>query len=493
MANELIHRKGFISKSGSTVEAFLNVSGDTTSSSFITVGGSSTQFVKGDGTLDSNTYLTSVDLDGLGGNDYVTGATFNTGDGVITSTRFSGGTYTVDIDGRYTTAVTGGVGIDSTGGLTPSISLNLSELGVSTMVAGDWIAFDNAGTSNKALISSIDLGIFNNDQGWTSNVGTVTSVTAGAGMTQSGVSTVNPTLDVVGGTGIIANANDIELALQELSVTTVTGGDWLAFDDAGVSSKALISSIPLSVFDNDLSTVENTDDYVTGATFNTGDGVITSTLQSGGTYTVDIDGRYLTAISTATGLADTGGLTPAISLDFPSLPDGTGAIVGATDEIIYLDNGVESRKAVNEWDLGQFNNDQGWITNANLSGLYLPLSGGTLSGPLTSTTINVVNSLLDNQENLTVTTGTEVIATISQTLYDAGFFDYVVKNGTNVRSGTVMACHDGTLVEYTDTSTNDLGNTTQVTFNVDLSGGNMRLLADVDSGTWGIKIFIRGL
>ena len=105
MANELIHRKGFISKSGSTVEAFLNVSGDTTSSSFITVGGSSTQFVKGDGTLDSNTYLTSVDLDGLGGNDYVTGATFNTGDGVITSTRFSGGTYTVDIDGRYTTCL----------------------------------------------------------------------------------------------------------------------------------------------------------------------------------------------------------------------------------------------------------------------------------------------------------------------------------------------------------------------------------------------------
>jgi len=57
MANEFNIRNGFISKSGSTVQSYLNVSGNTTSPAFITVDGLDNQFVKGDGTLDSTTYI----------------------------------------------------------------------------------------------------------------------------------------------------------------------------------------------------------------------------------------------------------------------------------------------------------------------------------------------------------------------------------------------------------------------------------------------------
>ena len=55
--------------------------------------------------------------------------------------------------------------------------------------------------------------------------GTVTSVTAGAGMTQSGTSTVNPTLNVIANNGIAAAANSIGLtgnALKLHNASTVS-------------------------------------------------------------------------------------------------------------------------------------------------------------------------------------------------------------------------------------------------------------------------------
>ena len=40
---------------------------------------------------------------------------------------------------------------------------------------------------------------------------------------------------------------------------------------------------------------EDTNIHTTGATFNTSDGVVTFTNNEGDTYTVDLDGRYLTS------------------------------------------------------------------------------------------------------------------------------------------------------------------------------------------------------
>jgi hypothetical protein len=135
-----------------------------------------------------------------------------------------------------------------------------------------------------------------------------------------------------------------------------------------------------------------------------------------------------------------------------------------------------------------------YTANSGIDGVYLPLSGGTLTGPVTGTTFNVSNALLDYQENVNVDTGSpKVIGIISKLSYDAVFFDYVVKNGSNLRAGIVMAVHDGTSVTYTDTSTSDLGDTSGVSFTVDISGNDLRLNATVTTDNWIIKALIRGI
>jgi len=59
------------------------------------------------------------------------------------------------------------------------------------------------------------------DYNYSTTAGTVTSVTAGTGMTQSGTSTVNPTLNVIGGTGITANADDVAITAAQTGITSV--------------------------------------------------------------------------------------------------------------------------------------------------------------------------------------------------------------------------------------------------------------------------------
>ena len=111
--------------------------------------------------------------------------------------------------------------------------------------------------------------------------------------------------------------------------------------------------------------------------------------------------------------------------------------------------------------------------------------------------IKIQAALLSNQENTDIdSAAAEVVAQVAIATYTAAFFDFVVKKGTNVRSGTVYACHDGDttpLVEFTETSTNDLGDTSDVTLSVDISGTNMRLLATVTSDDWSVKSLIRAI
>ena len=144
-----------------------------------------------------------------------------------------------------------------------------------------------------------------------------------------------------------------------------------------------------------------------------------------------------------------------------------------------------SESAYNSITIGGFNNTITLYPNSGYTNITgnLTVVGNIITGA----------ALLSNQENTDVDTGTETVASVAVATYTAAFFDFVIKKTTNVRSGTVYACHDGTNVEFTETSTQDLGDTSDVTLSVDISGTNMRLRATTTSDDWSVKSLIRAI
>ena len=173
----------------------------------------------------------------------------------------------------------------------------------------------------------------------------ITSVVAGTGLTGGAVAG-DATLNVIGGVGIVANANDIAIDLSELTDMTadVTGTTEVILNNGGTDSRKAISEIKLSAFNNDSS--------------------FSSTVGT------------VTAVSVGTGLdVSNASTTPGISLDFTELTDMTADVAGTT-EIILNNANTESRKAISEIKLSAFNND---LTFANTDTTYTAGTGLSLS------------------------------------------------------------------------------------------------------------------
>ena len=105
-----------------------------------------------------------------------------------------------------------------------------------------------------------------------------------------------------------------------------------------------------------------------------------------------------------------------------------------------------------------------------------------------------VNASIYTYGTAAVNIGTFVVATVPTT-YDGAVFTYVVKNVTGTRAGQVYAAWSASVVEFTDTSTNDFagGPTSDVSFTVDILSNTARLKATAASNSWTVKAIAQAL
>ncbi len=209
------------------------------------------------------------------------------------------------VGGGTVTEVTVGEGLDvTTGTTTPNITLDLSELPTSvTNTEGDFfVVTDDLTVSHKMTKANIELSGFNNDLSWTSNLGTVTSVT-----------TTGPALTVTGTT------------VPNIVHTTTTG--YKHIPSGGASGQVL-------------------------------------TYSSDGTAVWASGGGTVTEVTVGDGLDITNGTsTPNITLDLSELPTSTTNTEGDYFVVTSEEN-VSHRMTKANIELSGFNNDSSWTSNA---------------------------------------------------------------------------------------------------------------------------------
>jgi len=94
--------------------------------------------------------------------------------------------------------------------------------------------------------------------------------------------------------------------------------------------------------------------------------------------------------------------------------------------------------------------------------------------------------------NIDIDTGTETVDSFADTLGEGVVWFYVVIDNddpTNRRTGQIMAAWDATndTIEYTESSTLDVGDTSDVVLAVDIDSNLIRLRATAGSDNWTVR------
>ncbi len=88
---------------------------------------------------------------------------------------------------------------------------------------------------------------------------------------------------------------------------------------------------------------------------------------------------------------------------------------------------------------------------------------------------------------------TQSIFGLSTSSYGGAFFDYTVQSGSDARAGSIMSVWNGSNISFTETTTTDIGDTTDFNVIVHISQSQAQIASHATRAGYNIKTIIRSI
>jgi hypothetical protein len=88
---------------------------------------------------------------------------------------------------------------------------------------------------------------------------------------------------------------------------------------------------------------------------------------------------------------------------------------------------------------------------------------------------------------------TQSIFGLSTSSYGGAFFDYTVQSGSDARAGSIMSVWNGSNISFTETTTTDIGDTTDFNVIVHISESQAQIASHASRAGYNIKTIIRSI